>query len=69
MDSAVMSEVDDAIHQAFPDDLDFRSQSVTIATWDEVGYFREMSDLVSGNKWNEQQRRGGARKWEGTSSG
>ena len=42
-----MSEVDDTIHQAFPDDLDFRSQSVTIATWDEVGYFREMSDLVS----------------------
>jgi hypothetical protein len=41
------SAVDDTIHQAFPDEGVFAAQSVTVATWNEVGYFREMSDLVS----------------------
>ncbi len=45
-DPSTLQRADDIIHQAFPNERSFVSRSVTVATWDRVGYFSSQIDRV-----------------------
>lgn len=43
----LFSTVDDLVHQAFAKEAAFASRHVTVATWNEVGYYDTASDLLN----------------------
>ena len=45
--TAILRRADDIVNMAFPNEANFESSSVTVATWDRVGYFPARTDLVS----------------------
>ena len=46
-ESSVLDKVENDIHDTFRDHAYFKPAYVIIATWDQVGYFKERSDKVS----------------------